>query len=213
MSGGSGAVFAGERYRSARRRKRWGLRWRRERGCRRDINRLQRPCIRWRVRLAAKVAARRAGLALRNQPAPGRECDVDRQDRKRRAGSSAVDRGRIERQGAIDRSDELFLRQGPVNGRRAGRRHRDDERHRAGRRLGSGLRQSGPDGLRLLDRPSRQGLFRNPDRWRARCRRRPLGAARRGVRHSSRGGQLRHRWRRRPPAARPRRSISATAAI
>ncbi len=46
--------------------------------------------------------------------------------------------------------------------------------------------------LRLLDRPPRQGLFRDPDRWRARCRRRPLGAARRGVRRRNRGGQLRH---------------------
>jgi hypothetical protein len=120
-----------------------------------------------------------------------RKCDVDRQDRKRRACSSAVDRGRIERQGAIDRSDELFLRQGLICGHRAGRRHGDHQRHRAGRRRGSSLRQPGPDGLCLLDRPPRQGLFRKPDRWRARCRERPLGAARHGVRRSYRGGQLR----------------------
>ena len=95
------------------------------------------------------------------------------------APSSLVDRSRIERvSGAIDLSDELFLRQGSVGGRRAGGQHGDDQRYRAGRGLGSGLRQSGPDGLRLLDRPPRQGLFRYPDRWRARCRRRPLAQGR-----------------------------------
>ena len=65
-----------------------------------------------------------------------RECDVERRDRKRRVGSSAIDRGRIERTGAVDREDQSCRRQGPVGGRRAGRQHRDDERHRAGR--GSG---------------------------------------------------------------------------
>jgi hypothetical protein len=49
------------------------------------------------------------GSLGRLRRAGGAECDVDRQARKRRACSSAVDRGRIERQGAIDRSDELFL--------------------------------------------------------------------------------------------------------
>ena len=111
-----------------------------------------------------------AGSLGRLRRAGGAECDVDRQARKRRVCSSAVDRGRIERQGAIDRSDELLLRQGPICGHRAGRQHGDHQRHRAGRRRGSSLRQPGPDGLRLLDRPPRQGLFRNPDRWRARCR-------------------------------------------
>ena len=45
---------------------------------------------------------------------------VERRDRKRRVGSSAIDRCRIERTGPIDRANELFLRQGPVGGRRAG---------------------------------------------------------------------------------------------
>ena len=58
---------------------------------------------------------------------------------------------------------------------------------------GSGLRQSRPDGLRLLDRPPRQGLFRNPNRWREQCRRRLAGAARRGFRDRYSGGELRHR--------------------
>ncbi len=51
-----------------------------------------------RAALAERVATRSRGRRERN---------VDRQDRKRRVGSSAIDRGRIERTGAVDRSDEL----------------------------------------------------------------------------------------------------------
>jgi hypothetical protein len=52
-----------------------------------------------------------------------------------------------------------------VGGRRPGWKHRHDECHRAGRRLGSGLREPWPDGIRLLDRPPRQSLFRDAHRW------------------------------------------------
>ena len=92
-------------------------------------------------RAAGRRSPRRSRQAALAEPAlPGawrRECNVERRDRKRRVGSSAIDRRRIERTGAVDREDQSCLRQGPVVGRRADRRrHRDDQCDRAGR--GSG---------------------------------------------------------------------------
>ncbi len=88
-------------------------------------------------------------------------------------------------------------RERSVDGCRADRQHGDDQRDRAGRRRRSGLRQPWPDRLRLLDRASRQGLRHDADRWREQCRRRPAGAARRGIRDRNSRRQLRLRRRRR----------------
>ena len=82
-----------------------------------------------------------------------RERDVDRPDHKRRVGSSAVDRPWIERTGPVDREDQSCRRERSVDGCGADWRHGDDRCDRAGR-LGAGLRQSRPDGLCVLDRPS-----------------------------------------------------------
>ena len=85
-----------------------------------------------------------------------RECNIERRDRKRRVGSSAIDCRRIERTGPIDREDQSCRRQAfsrRLSRRPAAARRRPMRSRRAA--LGSGLRQSRPDGLRLLNRPSR----------------------------------------------------------
>ena len=106
-----------------------------------------------------------------------RECNLERRDRKRRIGSSAIDRCRIERRGPIDRKNRSCRRQRSGVGCGANRRrHGDDQCNRAGRRR-AGLRQFRPDGLCLLNRVAGQGLCDVPDWRREPCRERPARAA------------------------------------
>ena len=149
--------------------------------------------------MAKAVATGGVGGAGGVPGAGRRECNLERRDRKRRVGSSAVDRRRIERTGPVDRDDEFFRRKRPVGGRRAGRQHRDDERHRAGRGSGQAFANPGQTAYAfstaLPDKAYSATLIDGAHNVAGAL----LGAARRGVRGSNPGGELRHRWRRREP--------------
>ena len=103
--------------------------------------------------IAKAVATGGAGGAGVSRSFGRRECDVERRDRERRVGASAVDRRGIERRRPVHRDDQSGRRERSVHGCGPGRRYGDDQRDRTGRRW-SGLRQPWPDRLRLLDRTS-----------------------------------------------------------
>ena len=162
---------------------RWGARnnvcvlWKHGRGTRFRRRIQPRSMAAWRRPSRPQPAARPAVEACSPQRSGRRERDLDCDYRSRRAGSSAVDRNRIrhkpKRRGSVRRSvhskDQLcWLSVSADSGGVIAplqRRHSDDQCDRA-RRVRSGPRQPRPDRLRLLDRPSRQGLRHDGDRRR-----------------------------------------------
>ncbi len=91
-----------------------------------------------------------------------RECNVERCYADRRIGSSAVDRRRIERSGAVDRYELLVVKR-PV-----GRRSPAGPATTNAIAQGGGAGQARTRARRLtpLGRPPRQGVRRDADRWR-----------------------------------------------